>query len=223
VEQQRQGQAARRHKAFTQRLFLMSRNDGSATAMEFGVLSSEGSRTYRVRIDSDEPRCSCMDQRTRKLKCKHMLFVLLRVLNMEETHPFFTERTGKRAKYARALRRCTSALALCAHLRCCAVRRLTVAELRAIHRDAPRPADVPRNLLRYDLDDEDEADADGDVDMAAAASEKKRAKKKRPTASVAQRPIDMSANACPICFEPFVEDGTGLLLCTLCCGFTAVC
>eukprot|EP00808_Paulinella_micropora_P023180 g532.t1 len=69
------------------RLHLIDRDDEDEGQAEYVVKGSTGN-VYYVQLNT-QPKCSCRDQRVRKLKCKHMLFVFLRVLGLKEAdHPY---------------------------------------------------------------------------------------------------------------------------------------
>jgi hypothetical protein len=73
-----QDSGSRRDRALHQRLYLLERH----TASDFVVLGNTGN-AYDVTLEPDGlPRCSCPDWRFRgrTQRCKHILFVLLRVL-----------------------------------------------------------------------------------------------------------------------------------------------
>ncbi len=70
---------ARVNRALRQRLFLLSRRD-----RVFGVLGSTGDHTYTITLGSTST-CTCPDYRQNGTpKCKHILFVLLRVLGLPQ-------------------------------------------------------------------------------------------------------------------------------------------
>jgi hypothetical protein len=73
----------RAHRAKTQKIFLANRNvdDNSAT---FQVLGSTGN-IYNVALDG-APICSCPDHSTRGSRCKHILFMLIKIFNVEDPY-----------------------------------------------------------------------------------------------------------------------------------------
>lgn len=73
----------RAHKAKTQKIFLANRliDDNSAT---FQVLGSTGN-IYNVALN-DNPVCSCPDYTTRGTRCKHILFMLIKIFNVENPY-----------------------------------------------------------------------------------------------------------------------------------------
>ena len=84
---------ARMSRAKTQRMYLIAQDEdgGSETelARRFRVLGSTGN-VYCVEI-SGEPACDCPDGAKGNL-CKHILFVLLRVLRVPEGSPLVFQR-----------------------------------------------------------------------------------------------------------------------------------
>lgn len=73
----------RAHRAKTQKIFLANRNieDNSAT---FQVLGSTGN-IYNVTLNGT-PICSCLDHITRGSRCKHILFMLIKIFNVENPY-----------------------------------------------------------------------------------------------------------------------------------------
>lgn len=73
----------RAHRAKTQKIFLANRNveDNSAT---FDVLGSTGN-VYKVELNG-LPVCSCPDHSTRGSRCKHILFMLIKIFNVEDPY-----------------------------------------------------------------------------------------------------------------------------------------
>ena len=70
--------ASDRHaRALSQRLLLHS-----ASLSEFQVIGSTG-RIYQICLDDTETICSCPDYENRHLPCKHIYFVLSRVLKVD--------------------------------------------------------------------------------------------------------------------------------------------
>ncbi len=68
----------RLERALSQRLYLIDANKHSDREWEFIVEGSTGN-AYTVDV-CDKLSCSCMDFRTRNLICKHIYFVIARVL-----------------------------------------------------------------------------------------------------------------------------------------------
>lgn len=73
----------RAQRAKTQKIFLANRNvdDNSAT---FQVLGSTGN-IYNVALNGS-PNCSCPDHSTRGSRCKHILFMLIKIFNVEDPY-----------------------------------------------------------------------------------------------------------------------------------------
>lgn len=73
----------RAYRAKTQKIFLANRliDDNSAT---FQVLGSTGN-IYNVALNG-EPVCSCPDHSTRGSRCKHILFMLIKIFNVEDPY-----------------------------------------------------------------------------------------------------------------------------------------
>ncbi|EFC36102.1 predicted protein [Naegleria gruberi] len=69
-------------RALTQKLFLIERKVNSAHEQTFVVMGTTGN-VYDVVI-GEEPSCNCPDAENGNL-CKHVLFVLLKVLRIEES------------------------------------------------------------------------------------------------------------------------------------------
>ncbi|XXQ31508.1 SWIM-type domain-containing protein [Plasmodiophora brassicae] len=86
------GNAGRRRRAVTDRLYLVGRRDTDADLAEgsltFIVLGTTGNVYYPTlsRIPN-KTACTCIDQRCRKGLCKHLLFILIRVLKVRSDHP----------------------------------------------------------------------------------------------------------------------------------------
>lgn len=73
----------RAQRAKTQKIFLANRNldDSSAT---FDVLGASGN-LYKVSLN-DSPKCSCPDHTTRGSRCKHILFMLIKIFNVNDPY-----------------------------------------------------------------------------------------------------------------------------------------
>lgn len=74
--------SGRAHRAMTQRLMLVSMPDASAEDLSFQVLGSSET-TYLVSFNTEVPSCTCPDHTYRHSRCKHIIFVLRRVLNAD--------------------------------------------------------------------------------------------------------------------------------------------
>lgn len=67
-------------RANAQRLFLVKKP--SVTDTTFHVLGTTNTSYIVDFLTTDQPSCTCMDFRLRKRCCKHILFVLIRVLGI---------------------------------------------------------------------------------------------------------------------------------------------
>ncbi len=85
--------SGRAHRAMTQRLMVVSMPDTSAADLSFQVLGSSET-TYLVSFNSEVPSCTCPDHTYRRSRCKHIIFVLRRVLDAEAE-------VAERPKFAR--------------------------------------------------------------------------------------------------------------------------
>ena len=74
---------ARNTRALTQRILLTGTEVLEDGDVEFSILGSTGT-PYTVMLCHD-PSCSCPDFTSRQVKCKHILFVLRRVLCVSES------------------------------------------------------------------------------------------------------------------------------------------
>jgi hypothetical protein len=70
--------SARKSRGLTQKLFLIETIDNSI----FSIMGSTGN-VYTV-IIKDNPSCSCPDFATRHNRCKHIYFVLIRIMNVPD-------------------------------------------------------------------------------------------------------------------------------------------
>eukprot|EP00929_Paragymnodinium_shiwhaense_P011559 TRINITY_DN11744_c0_g1_i2.p1 TRINITY_DN11744_c0_g1~~TRINITY_DN11744_c0_g1_i2.p1 ORF type:complete len:349 (-),score=42.55 TRINITY_DN11744_c0_g1_i2:55-1101(-) len=80
-------------RALEQRLYLLERqppDDGEAV---FAVLGSTGN-VYHVTLGT-QPSCDCPDFLRRRASCKHLLFVMIRVLRLETDDPRIWQRRLK--------------------------------------------------------------------------------------------------------------------------------
>ena len=80
-------------KAYNDRLYLVEsippENEDDALR-EYIVMGSTGN-VYRVKI-KHEPSCTCPDNRMRKERCKHIYFILLRVMKVDnETQEYYDD------------------------------------------------------------------------------------------------------------------------------------
>jgi len=84
----------RTQRALNQRLYLISRRvDGEKYT--FVVLGSTGNVYYLTFQGGERLKCSCFDARARKRNCKHILFILLRVLSVEPESPVLKRAPGR--------------------------------------------------------------------------------------------------------------------------------
>lgn len=78
----------RKKRALKQKLYLISRTESEEEAT-YVVLGSTGSVYYVTLKCNERSKCSCIDARIRSHNCKHILFVLVRVLNVGDDHVVF--------------------------------------------------------------------------------------------------------------------------------------
>lgn len=76
----------RKERGITQKLFLINTNKKSNTQCLFNIMGLTGN-IYLVDI-CNNPTCTCPDFKKRKLTCKHIYFVLLRVLKLSNINTF---------------------------------------------------------------------------------------------------------------------------------------
>ena len=101
--------AARLERALSERLYLIERRDASETSPsglvalrhEFAVLGSTGN-VYEVAI-CRTPSCTCVDYRDRAQICKHLLFVYVKVLNVDRESHIPLQRALVRSELAEVL------------------------------------------------------------------------------------------------------------------------
>lgn len=84
---------ARVERAKTQRIYLVNRNVENESAI-FDVMGSRGI-IYKVKL-SGSPSCTCPDYETRHSRCKHILFILIRIFNVDD--PYQEKFTTKEIK-----------------------------------------------------------------------------------------------------------------------------
>jgi Ring finger domain len=70
---------ARKDRALTQRLYLLSSNKISEESWTYEVEGSTGNH-YNVSFEYDKVRCTCFDFCTRHRNCKHIYFIVGKVL-----------------------------------------------------------------------------------------------------------------------------------------------
>lgn len=73
----------RAERAKTQKLYLINRNVDNDSAT-FDVMGSRGV-SYVVEL-SGVPSCTCPDHETRGTRCKHILFILIRIFNLADPY-----------------------------------------------------------------------------------------------------------------------------------------
>jgi len=73
--------SSRLDRALHQRMLMLEEHlDRSRTTGSYKILGSTGN-TYQVNITSEACTCTCPDHRQRSVNCKHILFVLVQVLD----------------------------------------------------------------------------------------------------------------------------------------------
>lgn len=75
------GALQRLERALCQRIYVVDKRAYPDSA-NVEVMSSTGARTYTVRIDARGCECTCLDFSTRGMYCKHILNVLVKVLQV---------------------------------------------------------------------------------------------------------------------------------------------
>ena len=76
-------QEAREYRAKTQKIYLINR-DVTNNSAKFKVLGTTG-KVYDI-VLSGTPTCTCMDFQNRRAKCKHILFMLVRIFNVTDPY-----------------------------------------------------------------------------------------------------------------------------------------
>lgn len=74
---------ARAYRAKTQKIYLANRQVDDNSAI-FQVLGSSG-KIYNVSLEGT-PKCSCPDHTIRESRCKHILFMLLKIFNVQDPY-----------------------------------------------------------------------------------------------------------------------------------------
>lgn len=69
-------------RAKTQKIYLISQNITNTSA-KFRVMGTT-QNIYDVELTSEYPTCSCPDHMTRRKRCKHILFMLVKILNITD-------------------------------------------------------------------------------------------------------------------------------------------
>ncbi|GJD11733.1 hypothetical protein Gasu2_58610 [Galdieria sulphuraria] len=97
----------RLERAKKQRLYLLAVTNSEVGSPSFAILGSTGN-VYTVWFQSGCPKCNCIDHRVRKTLCKHVIFVLLRILKVpEEQIEKFCSSCGSESELQRYLRNVT--------------------------------------------------------------------------------------------------------------------
>ena len=91
-------------RARTQRLYLVQRSEVSGLSCDFVVLGSTGN-VYDVRV-SKIPTCSCPDHARGNL-CKHILFVLLKVIGLDPGSPLVYQAAYLEEESVKSFRSCS--------------------------------------------------------------------------------------------------------------------
>jgi hypothetical protein len=73
---------SRKSRGKTQKLFLIECHDGKEYERKYDVMGTTGN-VYTVSI-TNKPTCSCPDHTTRSKRCKHIYFVLIRIMKVGE-------------------------------------------------------------------------------------------------------------------------------------------
>ncbi|KAJ1975236.1 hypothetical protein H4R34_004413 [Dimargaris verticillata] len=87
-------------RAQEQRMFMVEREELGDGGYKFAILGSTGN-VYTVQIDR-RPRCSCIDYRYSRF-CKHILFVMIKVLRLPPDNPLVYQRAWLRSELAQIL------------------------------------------------------------------------------------------------------------------------
>jgi hypothetical protein len=76
--------STRKDRGIKQKIFLLGQNEKQSSNIEkiFDVMGTTG-RVYNVTINKS-PHCTCPDFKLRKKRCKHIYFVLIRIMNIQE-------------------------------------------------------------------------------------------------------------------------------------------
>ena len=74
--------STRKERGKIQRLYLIDKNLVNYTNCEFKVMGTTGN-VYTVNM-TNKPKCDCYDYKTRDRRCKHIYFILLRVMGLDE-------------------------------------------------------------------------------------------------------------------------------------------
>jgi len=84
---------ARKNRGLTQKIFMIEHRKNSTLDIEFDVMGTTRN-VYTVRI-AELPTCTCPDYMTRNSRCKHIYFVLRRIMKI---HKLFSDNTAEEFK-----------------------------------------------------------------------------------------------------------------------------
>ena len=71
---------SRKERGQTQKIFLVACHGNTEYERSYDVMGTTGN-VYTVRVKTI-PECSCPDYQTRNRRCKHIYFVLLRIMEL---------------------------------------------------------------------------------------------------------------------------------------------
>jgi hypothetical protein len=74
----------RKNRGKQQKIFFIESHDNDEYAKSFDVMGSTGN-VYTVNI-SNNTSCSCPDYKQRKSRCKHVYFILIKIMNVNENN-----------------------------------------------------------------------------------------------------------------------------------------
>lgn len=77
------GDDQRIYRAKTQKIYLVNRNVTDKSA-DFDIMGSTGN-IYTVSLNG-KPECTCPDHELRNRRCKHILFMLAKIFNVEDPY-----------------------------------------------------------------------------------------------------------------------------------------
>ena len=75
--------SARKYRGKTQRIFLIECSDINEYSRSY-IVCGTTKNVYKVTI-KNTPVCSCPDHQMRRRRCKHIYFVLCRIMNVSGT------------------------------------------------------------------------------------------------------------------------------------------
>ena len=82
-------QTIRKNRGLTEEIYLREIKKITPLKKEFFVKAASGNG-YTVTID-DSPKCTCLDYAQRSIRCKHIYYVLQKILNVTDTNVLFKE------------------------------------------------------------------------------------------------------------------------------------